>query len=214
MFQREEVERILKQARQMDSQYEMFGASTHQYRLNPPVDWTFLCGVEKKYHFTLPKDYVQFITEIGDGGAGPGYGIYPFGNFMREGKTPRIEKSQEAYRNRLARPFTPQPMQSEEAKLLAEEFGFDKESYEKNPGEYFMDENNDGFLDLGTRGCEWNFGLIISGERYGQVFDTDREGIYRFTAYSFREFYQKWLDSLSDVEQFQKELEGWRRRHR
>ena len=48
----------------------MFGASKHQYKLNPPVDTAFVHKVEEKYHFRLPEDYFKFITEVGDGGAG------------------------------------------------------------------------------------------------------------------------------------------------
>ncbi len=212
MFQRKEVERILKQAQHMDPEYEIFGVSTHKYKLNPPIDQRFIREVEKKYHFLLPEDYIQFITEVGDGGAGPDYGIYPFGNFMRKGKTPRIEKSWEAYRCSLAKIFTPQPILFDEAKWLAKYFEFDIGAYEKNPEKYFTYENNnglcdmDGFLVLGTHGCQWNFGLVTSGERYGQVFDTDRGGVYRLAAYSFSEFYQSWLGYLSDTGRFQKEL--------
>lgn len=217
MFHREEVERILKQAQLIDSQCELFGTSTHQYKLNPPINQTFVDEVEKKYNFQLPNDYVQFITEVGDGGAGPSYGIYQFGNFMRKGKTPRIEKSYEAYRYSLGRPFTPQPIPLNEAEWLAECFGFDIEAYKENPKKYFAYENDndlcamDGFLVLGSHGCGLEYGLITSGERYGQVFDTDNEGIYMFIAYSFTDFYQNWLDRLSDVEHFRKELEKWRK---
>ena len=132
MFQRKEVEKILKQAQHMDPQYEMFGTSTHKYKLNSPINQTFICEVEKRYHFLLPEDYVQFITEVGDGGAGPDYGIYPFGNFMRKGKTPRIEKSWEAYRCSLAKIFTPQPILFDEAECLAKYFEFDIEAYKKS----------------------------------------------------------------------------------
>ena len=49
MFRREEVERILEQARRMDLQLEMFGASDHQYRIGSPVDLTFGLSVEEEY---------------------------------------------------------------------------------------------------------------------------------------------------------------------
>ena len=77
MFRRKEVERILEQARRMDPKLELFGVSDHQYRLGSPVDLSFVLSIEEEYHFRFPEDYVQFITEVGDGGAGPGYGLYP-----------------------------------------------------------------------------------------------------------------------------------------
>lgn len=89
MFRREEVERILDQARRMDSGLEMFGASKHQYKLNPPVNLPFVRAIEEEYRFRFPEDYVQFITEIGDGGAGPGYGLFSFGFYRTASKSAR-----------------------------------------------------------------------------------------------------------------------------
>ncbi|MBW3596433.1 MAG: SMI1/KNR4 family protein [Planctomycetes bacterium] len=31
---------------------------------------------EKKYAITMPEDYRQFLTQIGNGGAGPYYGMF------------------------------------------------------------------------------------------------------------------------------------------
>ncbi|MDE6925030.1 MAG: hypothetical protein K2P59_07185 [Acetatifactor sp.] len=59
MFRREEVEKILNQAESIDSKHDLFGASAHQYKLNPPVSRTFVHDVEERYHFLLPEDYVH-----------------------------------------------------------------------------------------------------------------------------------------------------------
>lgn len=53
--------------------------------------------------------------------------------------------------------------------------------------------------------------MITAGERRGQMFIYDTEGAFELAASSFQVFYQEWLDFLSDTEQFQKELEEWRR---
>lgn len=216
MFQKKEVERILGQTKRMDPAFEMFGVSRHKYELNPPIDPAFVREVEELYHFRLPEDYVQFITEVGDGGAGPDYGIGPFRFFLQKAESPGAEKFREAYRCSLAKPFLLRPMESDEL----EYFAFSEDAYKKSPEKYFVetgesDENSlcdtDGYYVLGTHGCQWNFGLVISGTRRGQVFDTDNEGGYRFVADSFHEFYQNWLDELSDTEQFQKKLDHWRK---
>lgn len=216
MFRREEVEQILRHAESIDPKYEMFGASAHQYRLNPPVSKTFVCEVEEKYHFLLPEDYVQFITEVGDGGAGPDYGISPFKTILTMGSSPGAEKFREAYRCSLANAFKLRPMESDEV----EEYAFAREAYERNPEKFFVNDkevdeytlcDTDGYLVLGTHGCQWDFGIITAGERRGQIFDTDNELGYRFIAHSFSEFYQDWLDYISDMERFQSDLEKWRK---
>lgn len=56
---------------------------------------------------------------------------------------------------------------------------------------------------------KWDFGLAVTGDRRGQIFDMDNEGGYGFTAGSFAEFYESWLEFLSDRERFRKELERW-----
>lgn len=219
MFKREEIEQILDCARAVDKKYELFGADTHKYKLNPPIEASFVRTIEEKYGFILPEDYFQFITEVGDGGAGPDYGIQSFTELLTEGVDSYSKRYWEEYRYSLAKPFVPRPMVAEEV----EEFAIaTKEAYERNPAKYFICEEDletrfcdtDGFFTLGTHGCQWDFGLIITGEKRGQVFDTDNEGAYGFVANSFTEFYQKWLNRLSDTEGLQKELEYRRELHR
>lgn len=217
MFKREEVIKILRQAQCIDAKFEIFGASTHRYRLNPPIRASFVRRAEEKYGFVLPEDYFRFITEVGDGGAGPDYGIKPFVNMLMEGKSPRSEKFREAYLYSLAKLFVPRQMMPDEV----EDYAIATiEAYERNPDRYFVyektDENDlcgtDGFYILGTHGCQWDFGLVLSGEKRGQVFDTDNEGAYGFISGSFDEFYQNWLDYISDTKKICEELERWRKR--
>lgn len=216
MFRRKEVERILEQARRMDPKLEMFGASAHQYRLGSPVDLAFVLSTEEAYHFRFPKDYVQFITEVGDGGAGPGYGLYPFGYYRTEAKSAKEAKAREMYLRGLGKKLHLLPIKPE----WLDDFCVPKEKYEKNPEKYlrggrgsFNWDNGTpyGFFHLGTYGCWRNFGLITAGKRYGQVFIHDTEGAFEPEADSFQIFYQNWLDFILDTERFQKELEEWRR---
>ncbi len=219
MFRREEVKRILEQARRIDPRLEMFGASNHQYRLGLPVDLTFVRSIEEEYHFQFPEDYVQFITEVGDGGAGPGYGLYPFGYYSTEAESTKETKTREIYLHGLGRELQLLPVDPE----WLENFCISKEDYKKNPEKYFQGSrgsfnwHNDvlygpyGFFHLGTYGCWRDFGLITAGERRGQVFIHDTEGAFELEASSFQAFYQDWLDFILDTEQFQKELKAWKR---
>ena len=216
MLEREKIMGVLARARQMDPECQMFGASKHQYRLNLPIEASFVRSVEAEYGFSLPEDYFRFITEIGDGGAGPDYGIGSFTDFLESARSPGAERFREAYRRSLARPFAPWPMKPED---VGEYAVATKEAYAQNPGKYFIfykedDQlcDTDGFYTLGTHGCQWDFGLITAGPRRGQVFDTDNEGAYAFLAESFDEFYQNWLESLADEEAFLQRLEPWRKR--
>ena len=81
---RSEVQKILDAARQLDPGYALFGAKKHQYRLRPPLAPALIHKIETRHGLELPEDYVYFLTEIGDGGAGPDYGIDSFAEQFRE----------------------------------------------------------------------------------------------------------------------------------
>ena len=219
MFRREEVERILEQARRMDPQLEMFGVSEHQYKLGSPVDLTFVRSIEEKYHFRFPEDYVQFITEVGDGGAGPGYGLYPFSYYCTEAESAKEANARKKYLHRLGRELRLLPIEPE----WLDDFCISQEDYKKNPEKYFRGSSESfnwhngvlygpyGFFHLGTHGCWRDFGLVTAGERYGQVFIYDTEGAFELAASSFQAFYQDWLDVILDTKRFQKKLNEWKR---
>jgi hypothetical protein len=54
-----------------------FGASHHRYQLAPPLSAAALDALEHSVGAPLPDDLRAFATEVGAGGAGPGYGIVP-----------------------------------------------------------------------------------------------------------------------------------------
>lgn len=217
---RNEVLKILETAAGIDRNYKVFGASRHKYRLNDPIPVGFVRQAEEKYGFTLPEDHFRFITEIGDGGACEGYGLYSFREYMMRSDHPVYEKD----RRRLKLPF--------EAALLSEskyadDFPFNDEAVKKHPEEYFVceriadyynsDDDNedhadaDGFLELGSRGCQYTFGLAVTGKLRGRVFDTSNDGYYILLADSFEEFYGNWLNKISDKAYLKREIEFWTR---
>jgi len=46
------------------------------YDLRPPLLETEVAAVEERIGVTLPEGYRSFLTSVGDGGVGPGYGLY------------------------------------------------------------------------------------------------------------------------------------------
>jgi hypothetical protein len=69
----------LDELRRRDPERNLFGANGHGYKLRPPLPVSEIESVEKRYSVSLPDDYKNFITQIGNGGAGPYYGLFPFG---------------------------------------------------------------------------------------------------------------------------------------
>ena len=79
------IQQKLSQAKATDKDLEVFGASSHQYHLNPPVSEAEILAFEQKYRLTLPKSYRDFLLTIGDKNAerlekiaGTYYGLFDF----------------------------------------------------------------------------------------------------------------------------------------
>lgn len=69
----------LQELAKKDRRRKVFGAGSHNYRLNPPIDAEIVATFESQHGILLPEDYRRFLTEFGNGGAGPFYGLFPFG---------------------------------------------------------------------------------------------------------------------------------------
>jgi len=65
----------LKEIKSLDKDFEIFGSSSHRYNFNPPLEEKRIREFEDYYEIELPKEYRAFIKKIGNGGAGPYYGI-------------------------------------------------------------------------------------------------------------------------------------------
>lgn len=71
------LHKALQELRELDQDLSLFGASLHKYNLADPLSIEAVETVENKYSCALPEDYKIFITNIGNGGAGPFYGLFP-----------------------------------------------------------------------------------------------------------------------------------------
>jgi len=59
-----------------DPGFTRFGAAAHRYSLNPPLAESEVTAFEARHRLSLPEDYRDFLLEVGDGGAGPFYGLF------------------------------------------------------------------------------------------------------------------------------------------
>ena len=69
----------IKELATKDTEMKTFGASTygtgHHYRMNPVLPAHDLNDFQREHDVQLPRDYADFLTQIGDGGIGPYYGL-------------------------------------------------------------------------------------------------------------------------------------------
>ncbi len=76
---RNNVLRRLEELKRADPHYQVHGSAAHRFELNPPISHGEIAPFESKHRVLLPEDYRHFITAIGNGGAGPFYGLFRFG---------------------------------------------------------------------------------------------------------------------------------------
>ncbi|WP_327085181.1 SMI1/KNR4 family protein [Nonomuraea sp. NBC_01738] len=70
------IRRGLDALRAYDPEFALFGARTHRYRFGPPIEEAALVTIEARIGTRLPDDYRTFLSRLGNGGAGPYYGVH------------------------------------------------------------------------------------------------------------------------------------------
>jgi hypothetical protein len=60
-----------------DRQLRRFGAAAHRWQRRPVLDADRVAAIESAHGIRLPEDYRGYLTTVGDGGAGPYYGVLP-----------------------------------------------------------------------------------------------------------------------------------------
>lgn len=179
----------LTQAQAADSQYKVFGASGHRYRIAGPVPAPDLLALEQRYNIKLPDDYRLFMQEIGPG-AGPFYGLYD----PRQHAADLVTNSQA-----LGQPSHWKPDMSEE-EWAALTLLFEPEYMSADDFEQATDALFAGLLALGTQGCTYYHALVVSGQYRGRVVNLDEERCQPRFAYesNFLDWYERWLDEILD----------------
>lgn len=70
-----EVRRRVVRLGELDVDRKVFASKKHQYALGAPVSAGAIAAREVTLGCVLPAQYRRFLLEIGDGGAGPAYGL-------------------------------------------------------------------------------------------------------------------------------------------
>lgn len=155
----------LSRLKETDKDFRVFGAESHRYELFAPLSESRIVEFEKEQNLKLPEDYRLFLTQIGNGGAGPFYGIIP------------LEKSFAS--------CTP----NESFRWSVEK---DVEFVEDSDFDEWHDHRR-GVLEICEQGCgTFNF-LVVNGQSYGTIW-TDIWDKLIPDKIGFFEFYQNWLD--------------------
>ncbi|MGG4607085.1 SMI1/KNR4 family protein [Providencia sp. Me31A] len=182
----ERIRHKLPLVQQVDGDLETFGASSHKYQLNPPIALSEIEKWQARTGAKLPSDFVSFLTEIGNGGAGPYYGIE------------RFEDSESRFEKTAALPsiLSPNMSQEEWQKLTFLDDDCSDEEFDER--ENYIHQ---GIFYLGTCGCEYDLLLVITGEYVGRIIYTNHwcssdQPFFFSYELSFLEWYERWLDEI------------------
>lgn len=157
---------------------ECFGSQKHKFRLNPPLSEDEVLRFEREHGVTLPADYREFLLTVGNGGAGPYYGILP------------LEKWNDAMMEDIPR-FLSRPS------ILRPEM--EQMDEEHDPLPCPLEERDQGTLALCEQGCMYYALLVVMGPFRGRVVYVSPDnwyGIYFVRHPDFLSWYERWLDEL------------------
>ncbi|TWP52094.1 hypothetical protein FKR81_10955 [Lentzea tibetensis] len=153
---------------------ESFGAQKHSYRLNPPLAEPDVAAFESEHGIVLPAEYRRFVIELGDGGAGPSYGVAP----LRESFD--WDESPDGF---LAAPSH-----------FAPGIAYPVDSWSDD-----LDEPRQGSLAVVHHGCSDYTQLVVSGPGRGRLVTINLDGWGRPVVAEdpdFLSWYERWLDEL------------------
>jgi len=131
----------------------------HRYRMEPTATESEVGAFEQKHNVSLPADYRDFLLQIGNGGAGPAYGVFPLGTYEDMALPDDMLAT-------LRNPFD-----DAAAENWNEDWSDPDWDWEAYP------EVMQGAMMISTEGCALWYWLIVTGPSAGQIwFDARTDG--------------------------------------
>lgn len=188
------LERIADKLRQArEKELQPFGFAGHGMRSEPPLSPEALSAVEARVGVELPEEYRGFVTRIGDGGAGPGYGILPLEAALRESE---IEVDPGVLRAPFPHAGYYNPYKDPE--VLAAWNHMDAENASEEEEDLYAARERSGTLVLSDEGCGHLHFLVVTGPARGTMWIDSRGSDQGFIPLhvTFLEWYERWLDDV------------------
>lgn len=150
-----------------------FGAEHHRFEVQAPVAEREVADFESRHQASLPEDYRAFLTKVSRGGAGPAYGLLPFGESQLPDGAPPT--------------FLQTPFPHEDAFGVREDLEDVDDSVARA-----------GTLALCDEGCGYIHLLVCTGPTRGQMWidGTVSDAGFIPLGVGFLEWFERWLDSV------------------
>ena len=197
----ESIKEDLKRCREAKKLPAVFGAESHGFKLNSKLRISVVSNFESKHEIQLPEGYRRFLTEVGNGGAGPYYGVFKF----REMDDGLSWKENDGSVGKLALKFPHRKAWNLDIEYPDEDDYEDEDEYEKEierlEEKYWDPKFVNGAIPICHQGCALRNWLVITGPEAGNVWEdlradeaglrpSAKKGKKRLT---FLEWYDSWL---------------------
>jgi hypothetical protein len=159
----------------------VFGAANHGFRLNPTLTEEAVVSFEQEHGVSLPNDFRQFLTMVGNGGAGPFYGVFPLG-IMDDNFGLRSWQEGDGLIGVLRKPFPFDQEWNDLSMMPADDLADrDEGEYGKQQAEFgsiYWDASLvNGAIPICHEGCAIRIWLVVTGTQAGFLWE-DRRSEY------------------------------------
>jgi len=183
-----------------------FGVEAHGFRVNARLSEADAWAFEQDHKIVLPADFRVFLTDVGNGGAGPFYGVFPLGQ-MDDNVGLRQWNENDGLVGILSEPFLLEepwndlsgiPNSELESQNEAE-YWAQMDSFEKR---YWSSILVNGAIPICHEGCALRIWLVVTGRRPGYLWEdrrSENEGLLPVrlangSPATFGSWYEQWLD--------------------
>ena len=162
---------------------QVFGSQSHGFRTHPPLSEEAVREFEARHRITLPPEYRGFLIHVGNGGAGPAYGLFKLGE-MDDGFGHKPWTENDGFVVVLSQPFPhtgpwndliEEPVYDESRQDDPEwedEYHRQLDAWENRV--YWNPANVNGAVPICHLGCALRQWLVVTGPEAGNVWNDDR----------------------------------------
>ncbi len=173
----------LQRLRQATVPPKVFGSQAHGFHTHPPLSEAAVREFESRHRVRLPEEYRGFLTGVGNGGAGPAYGLFKLGE-MDDGFGHKPWTENGGFVGVLSEPFphtgpwndlSGAPAYDESREEDPEwEDGYQRQVEEWEERVYWNPSLVNGAIPICHTGCAYRQWLVVTGPEAGNVWDDDR----------------------------------------
>jgi hypothetical protein len=160
------IKEKLEEIKRLDKGFSIFGSHGHQYRMGPTLTMDELAQIETENQIVLSNDYKLILTQLGNGGAGCGYGLEKLSLQHIQPPYPGCDY--------LLRNW------DDPSKVRTDMVDIDEIS---------------GYIKLFDYGCGMEYCLVVNGPEQKELIFFDCDGRFEKTnGMTLLDIYERWLD--------------------